>query len=249
MVQASNAIYNTVGATISGVTNQLTITNQSNTASSAARESITVGGTSAGNPTRNWNVNGSTDWEMGIDNAATQALKISQSAALGTKDTWIMTTGGQRTLPLQSSFFVWQNTAIPNVTGDSTAYTVKFSQIVFNTNSNYSTATGLYTAPVTGNYMFSTNIYCGPISAAHTDGKLIWLKNGTQLGGGIRANYANMAIGGTGGSINVSAFTFVNMTAGDTMGVDLDISNGTKTVGIVIPGPQFITNFSGCLVH
>lgn len=250
MVQNTNAIYNTVGNTISGVTNTFSVTNQSNTASSAARETIVVGGGSAGDPTLNFNVSGVTNWEMGIDNSVADNLTISQGTALGTNDTWRMNVAGQRTLPLQSSFFAWQQNNVPNITGDATAYTIQFPTAATNINSNFNTATGLYTAPVNGFYMFQAGVITGNYTAAHNDGKLAFGKNGTtQIGACIRANFYQMAINGPGGNIALSISLAIALNAGDTVQAFLQVGSGTKTIGIIIPGPEMLNFFSGCLLH
>lgn len=95
MAASNNAINNTVGASISGVTNTLTVTNPSNTANSQALTNITVGGTSAGDPFLTYTVSGTTNWSQGIDNSATgDPLVISASTALGTTNVMSMTTAG-----------------------------------------------------------------------------------------------------------------------------------------------------------
>lgn len=157
MVSSNNSINDTVGASISGVTNTLTVTNPSNTASSGARETITVGGASAADPSLNFNVNGVTDFEMGIDNNDSDNFKISASASLGTMDTFTMTSSGERRLPLQPAYCARLASNDNNVTGAGTSYqlgtNVALTEIFdqggdFNTN-------GTFTAPITGQYVFN----------------------------------------------------------------------------------------------
>ncbi len=94
MVSANNAINNTVGASISGVTNTLTVTNPSNTASSQALVNVTVGGGTAGDAFTTYTVSGVTNWSEGIDNSASDAFVIAASTALGTTNVVSMATGG-----------------------------------------------------------------------------------------------------------------------------------------------------------
>jgi hypothetical protein len=84
MATVTNSINNTIGASNSGATNTLTVTNSSNTASSQAQVLISVGGSSAGDPYIHWNINGVIDWVMGIDNSDSDRLVISRSATPGT---------------------------------------------------------------------------------------------------------------------------------------------------------------------
>lgn len=248
MVSSNNAINNTVGASISGVTNLLTITNPSNTASSAARETVTVGGTTAGNPTRNWNIVGSTDFEMGIDNADSQKLKIAQSTALGTKDVWRMTTAGQRTMPLQPAFLAYLSTNQANVTGDGTQYTVIFDTVAFQQGAGYNNGTGVFTAPVTGYYAFTFYCRIFGITAAHTD---MFLQIATPAGLFRGAEFNAAAVRST-TSVPSNLVSFctqcmVNLTAADTVSCQIAVFQGTKVVTVSAQA-LYLTSFSGVLL-
>lgn len=94
MVSINNSDNNTVGASNSGVTNTFTVTNSSNTASSAANCQITVGGGTAADPQTTYTVTGATDWSVGIDNSASDAYVIAASTALGTTNVVSIATGG-----------------------------------------------------------------------------------------------------------------------------------------------------------
>lgn len=159
MVFANNSIDNTVGASISGVTNTFTVTNPSNTASSAARSTIVVGGGTSGDPTLNFNVSGVTNWEVGIDNSDSDKLKISQGTALGTNDTLIITTSGEITLPLQPAFLALAPT-VANATGNGTPYQLGTAAMteIFDKGGDFNT-NGTFTAPVTGIYSFCASAY------------------------------------------------------------------------------------------
>jgi len=232
MVAANNAIYNTVGASISGVTNTLTITNPSNTASSAARETIVVGGGTAGDPTINWNVSGVTNWEMGIDNSVSDNLTISQGTALGTNDTWRMDTSGRRTLPLQPAFLGILESNDLNVTGDTSVYTlgtVTALTKIFDRGNNFTTA-GVFTAPVTGIYLLQCQFKMGNIAAAHNIGTC----NIFTTAKAFPFNTVNPgAVRTTGGFPNLYVFSgsiIANMSAGDTAICNIRIDGSTKTV-------------------
>ena len=247
MVSSNGVINNKVGSSISGVTNTFTVTNASNTASSAARETIVVGGGSAGDPTLNFNVSGVTNWEMGIDNSVSDNLTISQGTALGTNDVWRMTTGGIRTLPLQPAFLAGANAAQNNVTGDSTAYKAQFNTSIFDRASNFNTGTGEFTAPVTGIYYFVANISYINANAAHATGFVdivtpINVFRGSNLNIGLTRNSAN--------GVQLPFSCIVNLTAADVVYVNATVTGGAKVVGLQGPGApeNYCCTFAGFLI-
>lgn len=200
MVSVNNSINDKVGASIPGATNSLTITNSSNTASSAALKIITVGGASSGDPTTNFNISGITDWEMGIDNNDSDNLKISQSTSLGINDTWIMNTSGTRTMPLQPYVFAEITAAANNITGDGTVYVYGDTDVgptsvtIFEQGSNYTAgASGgaYFTAPVTGKYLLGGTLFAEAYTAAMGIGQinLVTSNGGCQM---VRINVGNV---------------------------------------------------------
>lgn len=75
-----NSLNNTIGASNSGVTNTLTITNPSDTASSSAQELLTVGGTSAGDPWIQWSIGSTRSYALGIDNSNSDVWNLTTAA-------------------------------------------------------------------------------------------------------------------------------------------------------------------------
>lgn len=228
MVASNNSINNTIGASISGATNSLTITNPSNTASSSARELITVGGASAGDPLTTWTVDSTTTWSLGIDNSDGDSLKINNSSALGSGDCWVMTTAGQRTLPLQSVFSCTSSGTVSNVTGDGTIYPIINDNVSLNINSNYSGGTGVYTAPVDGIYYFFLRSQFSVTSFSFTSAIIGLLKNGSSV-----ATYQNMKpyyVRTSSNNVVWEGMEIIELTAADTIQPYIQVSGGSKTV-------------------
>lgn len=240
MVSANNAIYNTVGASISGVTNTFTVTNPSNTASSAARETITVGGGTAADPTMNWNVSGVTDWEMGIDNSDSDKWKLSQGTALGTNDTITAFTTGNILKPRNCAFSAYLSVTVNNVTGDGTVYTIICDTELNDIGGNYNNATGIFTAPVTGNYMFCAGANLINMNAAHTGVHfhILTIPISFQIQGWQNNTYIAAISAGS---------IIVPLVAGNTVQLNIDVTAGSKTVGL-FGGPDANTFFSGYLL-
>lgn len=226
MVSANNSINDTVGASISGVTNTLTVTNPSNTASSAARTTITVGGGTAADPTLNFNVNGVTNWEMGIDNNDSDKWKLSQGTSLGTNDTIVAYTGGNIVKPLTCAFYAYLTATVSNVTGDGTYYTVIFDTEVQDIGGNYDNTTGIFTAPVDGTYLFANTINYANLAPGHGINDDFNYNNATIRMHGWGGAYTNSAMS-PGGTI------IFPMSAGDTMRMNAHVYNGAKTVNII----------------
>lgn len=245
MVASNNAINNTVGASISGVTNTLTITNLSNTASSVARETIVVGGGSAGDPSLNFNVSGVTNWEMGIDNSVSDNLTISQGVSLGTNDVWRMTVAGERTMPLQPSFLGILGTTDANVTGNSTNYFLGSGNaltIIFDQGGDFTTG-GVFTAPVTGRYFFAQAIQLNPVVAGQNQANTSFAtSNRTYYTSTFNAtNCFN-----PGGGVHFGGSVLADMDAADICRTATTVGGGAQTVGAA--GGTGGTYFSGFLV-
>jgi hypothetical protein len=117
MVTIANSINNTIGGSNSGTTNTLTVTNSSNTASSSARILVTVGGSSAADSILNFNVSGTTDFCVAIDNSDSDRLVLSRSATPGTNNSAFFDSTGMQ---FPSGTGITFNTS-SGTTGTSTA--------------------------------------------------------------------------------------------------------------------------------
>lgn len=190
---------------------------------------------------------GGNTWSTGLDDDAGDAYKISQNVVLGTNDTFIMTTAGERTMPLQPAFFAKRNSTLSNVTGDGTNYfPVIMDNEIFDQNSDYATGTGLFTAPATGQYYFTATVLLSDLAAAHTRGVLSILTSNRQVYI-FDTNYG--AIRNSNNEIRISNGCFVDMDAADTAQIIVQVTGGAKTVDIFGSAAGTIfSGFSGFLV-
>lgn len=245
MVAINNSINNSVGGSNSGVTNTFTISNDSNTASSAANQQITVGGATASDPQTTYTITGATSFSVGIDNSASDAFVIAASTALGTTNVMSVATTGQINYPLQPAFVAYLSGNLTNKTGDGTNYTIIFDSTLKNIGTCYNTSTGTFTAPVAGTYIFNMNVFLTNLGVAHNSGS----------GGLISSNTAhnltyyqgNPGIVAAGASFVVNSSVIIPMAASETLIVQMLVSGSTKTVGLA-GGAALNTTFSGAML-
>jgi hypothetical protein len=119
-------------------------------------------------------------------------------------------------------------TPVSNVTGDGTIYTVVFDTAPVNTSSSYNTSTGVFTAPANGNYLISGALSINGITSSHTAGVIIISSStGNQIAD--RSNYFAEA---TVPAYSASFSGWASLTAGQTIQIQLQVSNGTKVITV-----------------
>lgn len=222
-----------VGSSNSGNTNTLTVSNSSNTATSAAILKSSVAGSTAADPTHQSIVSGVTTWTWGIDNSVTSPTAdpwvLSQGTALGTNDVMSVATTGEINYPLQSAFSAFVGSNVANATGDGTTVTVIAGTEIFDQNSDYNNATGVFTAPVTGRYRFSCGGQIGSVGAGHTSGVYQIVSSNRNVET-VRVSPA--AVKDSNSVVTLGGNVFIDMDAADTMTWTITVSNSTKTVSI-----------------
>lgn len=113
-----------------------------------------------------------------------------------------------------------------NVTGDSTDYTVAFDVEDIDT-SLLDVTTGYFTAPRDGMYVVQTNLRIAGLSSSHTEGIMGIISSNKS--NADRFHPYNMS---TGTSYTSKGSALVDMEAGDTVYITLNIKNGTKVVDV-----------------
>ena len=231
----ANTINSTIGASNSGATNTFTITNPSNTASSAARETITVGGATSDDPSLNFNVSGVTNWEMGCDNSDSDAFVLSASATLGTTNVMRISTAGEINYPLQPAFLGVLGTNDTNATGAGATYTLGTGNAlteIFDQGGDFTTA-GVFTAPVTGRYQLSYNLTYSSLTALMTFiGANITTSNRVYSIGYINIGLVRTVAAAS--DLGYSSTTaLADMDAGDTFTVTAAIHGGAGNTATI----------------
>jgi len=192
-------------------------------------------------------INGTNEFIIGVDDDASDAFKISLEGTLGAvnKDTFIMSAAGERTMPLQPCFMVKEASAINNVTGDGTAYTVVWDTEVYDIGSNMTATT--FTAPVDGKYLFHGKIYWKNFIGATALGMEIYADSIRY--GGCTLDPTKVYFVGDGSYYEDMVFELLDLDASDTVVLRPYMSGMAKTVDIVgDTGAQISSFFMGALV-
>jgi hypothetical protein len=131
--------------------------------------------------------------------------------------------GGQLTLANQPAFRASFSTST------DTTFTINtklpFNTLVFDRNSNYSTANSRFTAPVTGVYEIFAAVYGTSSGGASTMGLRLY-RNGSDIGNTV----SDINIGNSGGQIGISTIALqqlVQLTAGDYVEIFCTAYNGS----------------------
>jgi len=178
-----------------------------------------------------FSINGTGKYRMGVDDDDSDKFKVASGSALGTTDFFIMTSDGERTMPLQPAVLVEMSTTYNNVTGDGSTWTVQFNQEIFDQNSDFNTGTYTFTAPVTARYFVEASVQPQFLTSSHTSSTFECVtSNRTYL-----LSYVNpysIVRAAVSNPITLKGCCFVDMDQSDTLTIKLTISGGTKVVDV-----------------
>ena len=209
-----------------------TIKNTDNTsAASHSYMQIGTGGAGSGDPYLNFLIAGAGTFSVGIDNSDADKLKITSGATPSTASTlWEMTSGGDRVMPLQCSFYGYCSNPQANVTGDGTIWDNYYETEVWDQGGDHTVAAGgvknFMTAPVTGKYFFKAGVYLQQVPAA-TDFTLEIVTTSR-----VYSIYSGAKTADVSNNLIFTGFCYAIMTAGDTAYSRCIVTGGAKTVDI-----------------
>jgi len=204
---------------------------------------LTIDPGASGDSFVQFDINGTGEFRIGVDDDDSDKFKISAGSALGSSDTFVITASGEITKPLQPAFLAIVTSQIDNVTGDNTTYAVAYDTEVFDVGGDFSSTT--FIAPITGKYLLTTIIGFGDISS-HT-GALAYFNTSNR-------NYLFMqtdpeAVDNSSDQYSTSCSMICDMDASDTAVVQVNISGGAKTVDMISNGSTDPYNaFAGSLL-
>jgi len=192
-------------------------------------QDLTVDPGASGDSFVQFDINGTGEFRIGVDDDDGDSFKVSQGSALGSNDAMVISADGEITRPLQPAFLI-ADAGVTNVTGDSTNYTVNWSTGTehFDQNNDFD-GTSTFTAPVTGKYMFTSSLFLKDFTSSHTS---LYITLSTSNRDYV-VGYINGYLGstGTGGNQYTPGFSFiVDMDASDTAVLKIAVDNGTKII-------------------
>lgn len=203
-------------------------------------EELTIDPGASGDSFVQFDINGTGEFRIGVDDDDSDKFKISQGSALGSNDTFIITAAGEITKPLQPAFLAKRDSTLSNVTGDGTNYpTVVFDNEIFDQNGDYDNSTGIFTAPITGRYLFTVGFYLTDFTSSHTR-CVTYMSSSNGVYYTFDCNAANVK--NVSNEIRICNSCVADMDASDTITAGLNVQNGTKVVDIF--GDGTTTRFS-----
>ena len=148
---------------------------------------------------------------------------------------------------VQAGFYARLNSNMNDKTGDGTYYTVEWDtdsgSVCYDQHSSFDTSTGLYTVPPGGDgvYQFSTAT-CFNTAAYGRQGEAWFLTNS-----GLRVFFDRRYFDSATGTITgFYGSCLLKLTAGQTVGVQIFVSGGTKNVDVLGAGASdHISWFTG----
>jgi len=202
---------------------------------------LTIDPGASGDSFVQFDINGTGEFRVGVDDDDSDKFKISSGAALGSNDCFTIDSSGHINRPLTSCFSAYTGLE-SNITGDGTAYTIDCSGggERFDQNSDFD-GTSTFTAPTMGLYLLVAVVYISGLTGSHTSSSIITItSNRNYYGFGFDAG----ALMNSSNEMSLSACIIADMDASDTATWRLTVSGSTKVVDV----DANKTVLTGCLI-
>ena len=142
---------------------------------------------------------------------------------------------GSVLMATQSSFLAYSTAGVTDVTGDGTDYIVILDTEKFDSNADYDTTTGIFTAPAAGKYLFVYQAVMSGFSSLHT-GLQIYI---STTAGNLQMVYLNPGVQLNGTSFYISGSAIINLTAAQTAKLRINVSGSTKVIDVLADDFRF----------
>lgn len=237
-----NIIENALTNSASGATEKFVISNDSNTASSAAECAIVQAGSSGDDVWTEYVVGTTRSYALGINESNSNALEFTigtSSTNPSSGNSVLLYRANSETLNKtdQPCFLAYKSSNSTNAVGNGTPFVIDASTIRYDIGSDYNTGTYTFTAPVTGKYLIFA-----AVQVSNLGGTMSYfnLQMATS-----NLNYVSQKqyITGSGTVDGLCNMAYVDMDAADTFIVATNVYNGTQTA--TVNGNSTITTFIG----
>lgn len=151
---------------------------------------------------------------------------------------------GEVRMPLQPAFLADLSASALNVTGAGSVYVLLANTEIFDQNSDYNNATGVFTAPITARYEFNVGVNIADLTVNMTASVLQLSTSNRNYSFGIMNVGASRALDGANRISMVNGF-LTDMDAGDTAQVNVQVLNGAGDTADVSQGSKF-AGFLAC---
>jgi hypothetical protein len=163
---------------------------------------------------------------LNIGTPSDNTVSLAKLTATGTKDSTTFLRGDNtfQTIGANTPAFLAVRTTNQSIAGSNTLTTITYSSEVYDTNSAFDIATGIFTAPSAGKYFFSAGVRSASAFAGVEDGEIFLEGSTSNNTTSLRLVQANTRLVGT-------VSIFMNMSINDTMKVTFQHNTvGAKNV-------------------
>jgi len=155
----------------------------------------------------------------------------------------VVSSAGERTMPLQPAFCAYLASTDTNVTGHGTSYVVGTNTALterFDQNADFNT-NGIFTAPVTGRFSFDNRFFVTGTTTANLFNVFLDTSNFNYLSQETRADSNR--------DESISSSVLTDMDSGDTAFLRLAVGGeAADTADLLGNGSAGYTTFSGSLI-